>query len=241
MSLRFFDVSNDLYRYMLEVSVREPSVLKRLRTATSERDGAKMQTPPEVGQLLEVLVRLVGARRVLEVGVFTGYSSLCIARALPDDGLLIACDIDPEATSLAEHYWREAGVDARIDLRIAPALQTLDALLAEGAHGSFDMIFLDADKENYVTYYDKAYTLLRVGGVLLVDNVLWAGRVADLDVQDSETVGIRKLNQRLGNDHRVLHSMIPIADGLSLVLKLDPEEAMGPRDQATPHSLEPVS
>lgn len=221
MSLRFFDTSNDLYRYMLDASLRESDLLADLREETQAMDGSIMQSAPEAGQFLHVLARIVGARRAIEVGLYTGYSSLCLATALPDDGYLLACDVDATAAAVAQRYWQRAGVDDRVDLRLGPALDTLDALIDDGQGESYDFIFLDADKENYAAYYDRAYALLRHGGLLVVDNVLWAGRVADPDEQDSETRGIRRLNDRIRDDDRILHSLVPIADGMSLVFKPD--------------------
>lgn len=219
MSLRFFDTSNDLYRYMLDVSLRESPLLRDLRAETEDMDGAIMQTAPEAGQFLALLARMLKARTILEIGVYTGYSSLCLAQTLPADGRLVACDLSKTWTRTAERYWERAGVRDRVDLRLGPALDTMDALLAEDDPTAFDLVFLDADKENYTDYYDRAYELTRPGGLIVVDNVLWAGRVADSSETDSETVGIRKLNDRIRRDDRVVHSLVPIADGYSLVWK----------------------
>jgi caffeoyl-CoA O-methyltransferase len=179
---------------------------------------ARMQVAPEQGQFLAFLVESLGARRVLEVGVFTGYSSLVVALALPADGPLVACDNSVEWTTVARRYWQAAGVGHKIDLRLGPALETLDELLAAGA-GGFDFAFLDADKENYPAYYDRLLRLLRVGGVLAIDNVLWSGRVIDAADQEPSTTGIRALNQSLRTDARVSLTMLPLADGLTLVRK----------------------
>jgi predicted O-methyltransferase YrrM len=221
MSLRFHDTSDDLYRYMLDVSVREPDLLEELREETRSVEGSDMQTPPEAGQFLFFLTRLLEAERALEVGVYTGYSSLRIARALPPEGQLVACDVSETWTRIARRYWQRAGLADRVDLRLGPALDTMDDLLDDGAAGTFDLIFLDADKERYVQYYERAYDLVRQGGLVVVDNVLWAGRVADPSHTDDETAGIRRLNERIREDDRVEHSLVPIGDGYSLVRKPD--------------------
>jgi len=207
-----------LQRYLIEHTVREPAILAALRQLTAKMPQANMQIAPEQGQLIQLLVRLIGARRCLEIGTFTGYSALCVALAMPRDGELIACDVSLEWTQIARRFWREAGVDARIDLRIAPALTTLDELL-QGGGSSFDFAFLDADKENYLEYYERVVELLRPGGLLVVDNVLWAGAVADAGVQDAETNAIRALNDRARDDERVDMSLVPIGDGLLLARK----------------------
>jgi caffeoyl-CoA O-methyltransferase len=178
-----------------------------------------MQIAPDQGQFMALLIRLIGAKKALEVGVFTGYSSLCIALALPPDGKLIACDISEEYTSIAKRYWQKAGVTDRIDLRIAPALETLDQLLVAGQANTFDFAFIDADKENYTNYYERALQLVRPGGLIAVDNVLWGGAVADPSVQDESTQAIRAFNQKLHRDERVSLSLVTIADGLTLAMK----------------------
>jgi caffeoyl-CoA O-methyltransferase len=181
---------------------------------------ARMQITPEQGQFMQMLVLLLGAIKTLEVGVFTGYSSLAVALAMPDHGRVIACDIDEEWTGIAQKYWKEAGVAQKIDLRIAPALKTLDTLLAEGEQATFDFAFIDADKANYDKYYERALKLLRSGGLIAVDNVLWHGRVVDPSVNDEDTMAIRKLNEKLYADDRVDLSMLPIGDGLTLARKI---------------------
>lgn len=178
-----------------------------------------MQIAPDQGQFMALLIQLIGAKKALEVGVFTGYSSLCIALALPSDGKLIACDISEEYTSIAKRYWKKACVTDRIDLRIAPALETLDQLLADGQANTFDFAFIDADKENYSNYYERALQLVRPGGLIAVDNVLWGGAVADPSVQDESTQAIRAFNQKLQWDERVSLSLVTIADGLTLAMK----------------------
>lgn len=178
-----------------------------------------MQIAPEQGQLLALLVRAVAARRIIEVGTFTGYSALVMALALPDDGCLVACDLSEEWTAIARRYWAEAGVADRIDLYLAPAADTLDRLIGEGGAGTYDVAFIDADKENYPLYYERALTLLRTGGLVAVDNVLWGGRVADAAVTDADTVAIRAFNRLLRDDERVDLSLIPIGDGLTVARK----------------------
>jgi predicted O-methyltransferase YrrM len=219
MSARTLNIDARLYDYLLTVSVREPRALTDLREETSRLPNADMQISPEQGQLLRLLVELIGARRCLEVGVFTGYSSTCVALALPEGGKLVACDVSAEYTAIARRHWRVAGVEDRIDLRLAPALATLDALIAAGDGGSFDFAFIDADKENYAGYYERCLELLRPGGLLAIDNVLWAGSVADPSNQTASTRAIRALNQRLHADERVTISLVPIGDGLFLARK----------------------
>jgi caffeoyl-CoA O-methyltransferase len=220
MSNKTFTLSDDLYAYLFEHSVREPDILRRLREETAQDSMARMQIAPEQGQLMQLLVRLMGARRYLEVGVFTGYSSLAVALALPAEGRIVACDISDTWTKVAQRYWAEAGVAEKIDLRLAPALQTLDGLIAAGAAGSFDFAFIDADKTSYRGYYERALTLIRAGGLIAVDNTLWEGRVADPKVRDADTQAIRDFNRHLRNDRRVHLCLVPIGDGLSLALKL---------------------
>ncbi len=219
MSNRTLTLTDDLYQYLLDVSLREPEVLRRLRRETASHPMARMQIAPEQGQFMALLVRLLGARRALEVGVFTGYSALAVALALPPDGTLTACDVSEDYTAVAQRYWQEAGVAGKIDLRIAPALETLEALLAEGQAGTFDFAFIDADKESYDAYYERALRLLRAGGLILLDNVLWSGRVAEADAQDADTQALRALNRKLHHDERIHLSLLPLADGLTLALK----------------------
>ena len=219
MSRATLPLDGPLYDYLIKVSTREPAVLRKLRTETASLPLANMQTGPEQGQFMSLLVELMGARRALEIGVFTGYSSLCIALALPTDGQLIACDIDADWTSIAQRYWREAGVASRIDLRLAPANETLDDLLNSGNAGSFDFAFIDADKESYDAYFESTLKLLRGGGLIAIDNVLWHGAVADPSRNDSETQAIRALNEKLHGDERVSLSLVPIGDGLTLARK----------------------
>jgi predicted O-methyltransferase YrrM len=212
-------MTDELYAYLRSVSVREPALLKKLREETAALPMATMQVPPEHGQFLALLVQLMGARRTLEIGVFTGYSSLAVALALPNDGTILACDVSEEYTSVARRYWKEAGVDHMIDLRLKPALETLKELLAEGRHGRFDFAFIDADKSNYEGYYECALELIRPGGLIAIDNVLWHGQVIDANDNDPDTVAIRALNKKLLGDSRVSLSMVPISDGVTLCWK----------------------
>jgi len=220
MSLRTISMTDELHDYLLRVSVREPDLLRRLREETSTMPMAMMQISPEQGQFMALLVRLIGARRAIEIGTFTGYSALAIASSLPPGGRLVACDVSAEWTAIARRYWARAGVDDRIDLRLAPAQDTLASLLAAGRGGSFDFAFIDADKQNYDAYYERALALLRPGGLITIDNVLWDGKVADPSVDDEETRAIRSLNRKIHGDQRVALSLIPIADGLTLAMKL---------------------
>lgn len=212
-------IGPELAVYIRSVSLREPDLLRRLREETAPRADAGMQLSPEQGQFLGMLVRLMGARRALEVGVFTGLSSLHVALAMPPEGRLIACDVNAASAAIARRYWREAGVADKIELRLAPALDTLDALLGEGAAGSFDFAFVDADKENYGRYYERVLKLLRPGGLTAFDNVLWHGRVIDDAAQDEDTRAIREFNAKLHVDERVWLSLAPIGDGITLALK----------------------
>jgi predicted O-methyltransferase YrrM len=205
--------------YIQSISLREADILKQLREETAKLSMARMQISPEQGQLMALLVQLMGAKKTLEIGVFTGYSALAVALALPDDGKIIACDISEEYTAIAKDFWERAGVSEKIDLRIAPALETLDQLISEGETGSFDLAFIDADKRNYENYYERALTLLRPGGLILIDNVLWSGKVIDPTITDKQTQAIREFNQKLHQDSRISLSLIAIADGLTLALK----------------------
>jgi predicted O-methyltransferase YrrM len=216
VSSRTIQVDEKLREYLLRASVRESPELARLREETAAHPRAGMQVCPEQGQLMQLLVRLMAARRVIEVGVFTGYSSLAVAQALPDDGTILACDVSEEYTSVARRHWRAAGVADRIELVIAPALQTLDERLARGESGSYDFAFLDADKENYLGYYERLLALLRPGGLLAADNTLWSGAVADDTDTSPATLALRQFNQRLLVDERVDLSLVPIGDGLTL-------------------------
>jgi caffeoyl-CoA O-methyltransferase len=212
-------MDDQLYDYLLEASLREPPLLARLREETAKMPLSVMQISPDQGQFMALLVELIGARQTLELGTFTGYSSLCVALALPDDGKVIACDVNEDTTAVARRYWKEAGVDHKIELRLAPALQTLDELIAAGAAGSFDFAFIDADKGNYPAYYEKCLELLRPGGLIAVDNVLWGGAVADPTDRSDDTEAIRAFNAKLRDDKRVSLSLVAIGDGLNLARK----------------------
>jgi len=212
-------LSTALYDYLLSVSLREPPLLAALREETAALPRAMMQISPEQGQFMALLAELIGARRVLEVGTFTGYSALVVAFALPADGRLVTCDVNEETTAVARRYWDEAGVAGKIELRLGPAVATLDALLADGEADSFDMAFVDADKTNYDAYYERGLALLRPGGLMLVDNVLWGGAVAEPDHEDEDTDAIRALNAKIYGDERVSLSLLPVSDGITLVRK----------------------
>jgi predicted O-methyltransferase YrrM len=209
-----------LTEYIRQVSLKESAVQRRLREETLARPDASMLTSPEQAQFLALLARILGARRCLEIGVFTGYTSLFIAQSLPPDGVLVACDIDAETAGTARRYWREGGVEQRIDLRIAPALDTLDALLREGHAGRFDFAYIDADKRGYLDYYERALALLRRGGVIAADNVLWSGEVATSGPHNPDLAAMLAFNERLRDDPRVSISLLPMRDGLTLALKL---------------------
>ena len=219
MSTRTLAMSDRIHEYLLSVTLRESEPMRRLRDETAKLPNSRMQISPEQGQLMALLVELLGARQAIEVGVFTGYSALSVALALPSDGRLIACDVNEEWTAIARRYWEEAGVAAKIELRLAPALQTLDALIAEGKAGQFDFCFIDADKGNYDAYYERCLTLLRPGGLLAIDNALWGGDVADPSNQEQSTKVIRALNAKVGADARVSSSLVPIGDGMHLARK----------------------
>jgi len=216
---RTLSLDDRLYDYVLSHSLREPALLKELRAETAKLPGAGMQIGPEQGQFMALLVELLGVRQALEVGVFTGYSSTAVALAMPPEGRLIACDVSEEYTSIARRYWAKAGVAGKIDLRLGPALDTLDKLLAEGRAESFDFAFIDADKPNYLGYYDRCLELLRRGGLLAIDNVLWGGDVADPEVSDADTTAIRAVNDKVAQDERVTVSLLPLGDGLTLARK----------------------
>ena len=219
MSSRSIELTDNIYTYLLENSLRENLHCTNLRAETALLEMSRMQISPEQGQFMALLVEIIGAKKAIEVGVFTGYSSLCVALAMPDDAHIVACDINLEWTSIAQKYWKRAGVSHKIDLRLAPALDTLQQLIDSGASGSFDIAFVDADKGNYVQYYELCLTLLRSGGILMVDNVLWGGDVANSDITDTDTEAIRELNRKIHQDPRISLSMLPLGDGLTVVRK----------------------
>ncbi len=218
MSRRTLTLNDTLYQYVLDASLREHVELATLREATRTHKRASMQIAPEQGQFMALLVKLIGARRTIEVGVFTGYSALAVALALPDDGRILACDVSDEYTSIARPYWQRAGVAHKIELVLGPALDTLDARLAAGAAGLFDFAFIDADKANYDGYYERCLQLLRAGGLIALDNTLWSGRVAEkIDpATDVDTAALQALNLKLRDDARIDLSLLPLGDGLTL-------------------------
>ncbi|MGZ5060738.1 MAG: class I SAM-dependent methyltransferase [Usitatibacter sp.] len=219
MSERSLALDPGLYRYLVDHSVREHPALRELREATAGLPHAGMQISPEQGQFMALLVRMLDARRTLEIGVFTGYSAMSVALALPADGKVVACDVSEEWTSMARRHWQQAGVGAKIDLRLAPALETLDRLVAGGAAGTFDFAFIDADKTNYLAYYERCLVLARKGGLIAADNTLWSGAVADPANRERDTVAIRAFNDALHHDERIDLSLLPVGDGLTLALK----------------------
>ena len=220
MSTRTINLDDRLYDYLLDVSLREDDLARRLRDETANLgNAARMQISPEQGQFMALLVKLAGSEAGIEIGTFTGYSALSVARALPDNGKLVCCDVNDDYTAIGRRFWAEAGIEDKIDLRIAPALETLEALKGEGRQGQFDFAFIDADKENYDGYYEGCLSLLRKGGFILIDNVLWSGSVADPDKDDADTNAIRALNRKLKDDDRIDLSLLPIGDGLTLCRK----------------------
>jgi len=216
---RCVTMTDTLYRYLVAHSVREHPVLAELRAETAKLPQAVMQIGADQGQFMALLARLTGARRCLEVGVFTGYSSLSVALALPEDGRIVALDVSEEWTAIARRYWKKAGVGRKIDLRLGPALDALDALVAQGQSGRFDFAFIDADKANYLGYYERCLELVRAGGLIAVDNTLWSGDVADPANQKPDTVSLRAFNDALHRDERIDLALLPVGDGLTLALK----------------------
>jgi len=219
MSNRTLNLDDDLYSYILSASSRESNLLAQLRKETESVELSIMQIAPEQGQFMAFIVKLIKAKRAIEVGTYTGYSSICVASVMPEEGKLIACDVSEEWTNIAKRYWKQAGLENKIELKLAPAIETLDNLLKDKQHNSFDFIFIDADKAHYDDYYERSLLLLRPGGLIMIDNVLWSGSVADPSVNDEDTAAIRALNKKLKNDDRIELSLLPIADGISLVLK----------------------
>ena len=219
MCNRRVSVTDDVHRYLVAHSVREPAILAELRALTAGMPDAQMQIGPEQGQFMALLAKLIDARRCIEIGVFTGYSSLAVALALPDDARIVACDVSEEWTAIARRFWRKAGVEHKIELKLQPAVRTLEALLAAGESGRYDFAFIDADKTAYHVYYELLLKLLRPGGLMAVDNTLWSGKVADANEQDANTLAIRAFNDRVHRDERVDLSLLPIGDGLTLARK----------------------
>ena len=216
MANKTMGISDELASYVVRVGAREPDVLARLRDETAALPQHGMQIAPEEGAFLALLAELTGARRCIEVGTFTGYSSTAVALVLPDDGQIVCCDVSQEWTSMARRYWDEAGVAGKIDLRIAPAVETLDRLLADGDEAVFDFAFVDADKAGYDAYYERLLLLVRPGGLIVFDNTLWAGEVLDADAEDADTRALQALNLKLADDERVTLCLLPVADGVTL-------------------------
>ena len=219
MSNRTLSIDDRIYDYLCDVSINEPELLRQLREETAQIEYSVMQISPEQGQFMSLLIKLMGATRAIEIGTFTGYSSICIASVMPENGKLICCDISTQWTDIAEKYWVLAGLENKIDLYIQPAEQTLQMLLDDGAERSFDFIFIDADKQNYIMYYEMALRLLRKGGMIAVDNTLWSGAVADPENTEAGTRAIRRFNEMIKKDTRVSKSLLTIGDGLTLILK----------------------
>lgn len=219
MSNRTIAITESIYQYLCDHSLREDPILKDLRDHTYDMEERAMQIAPEQGQFMQMLVKLIGAKNTIEVGVFTGYSSLAIALELPEDGRIVACDVNTQYTSVAEKYWDSAGVRKKIDLRIGPAKDTLLELINADLTGTFDFAFIDADKINYDHYYELCLQLIRPGGLITVDNVLWGGAVSDDAINDVDTNSIRALNDKLHKDKRIELSLVPIGDGLTLAMK----------------------
>ena len=219
MSNSTIGLDNDLRKYLLDVSCRENDVLKKLRQETSKLKESQMQISPEQGSFLSLLVKILKAKMTLDIGVFTGYSALVVANELPNGGLVMACDTSEEWTSIAQKYWKMGGVDKKIQLTLAPAIRTLDQLINNGGQGTYDFSFIDADKINYQNYLERSLILLRPGGVIAIDNVLWGGKVLDIEDNEPATRAIREFNKKLKDDKRVSISMVPIGDGLTLAFK----------------------
>ncbi|HJR53555.1 MAG TPA: class I SAM-dependent methyltransferase [Gemmatimonadota bacterium] len=216
MSRRSIGLDERVYEYLLDVSLREPGVLRRLREETATRENANMQIAPEQGQFMALLVRLIGAERTLELGTFTGYSALVVALALPPHGRVTALEVSEEYAAIARRWWAQAGVQEKIEVRVAPAAESLDRMLEEGLAGRYDFAFIDADKKGYVDYWERCLRLVRKGGLIVVDNVLWDGRVADPSNDEEGTSAIRAFNAHVRDDDRVDLSLVPVGDGLTL-------------------------
>ncbi len=221
MSTKTISVTDDVYRYLLACSSREPPILAKLREATATRPEAEMQISPEQGQFMALLAQLTGARRAIEIGTYTGYSALAVALVLPPGGQLIACDISDEWTRIARQFWHEAGVESRIELRVQPALKTLEEVLAAGGEGGFDFAFVDADKPSYIAYYEKLLRLVRPGGLIAVDNTLSVSGAPIIQQDTSSTRALRAFNDHVHHDERVDLSLVPIGEGLTLLRKRD--------------------
>ncbi len=221
MTTKTLTITEDLQQYLMETGVREPAVLNQLREVTATLRGAQMQISPEQGQFMRFLIQILNAKNILEIGTFTGYSSICMAMELPADGQLIACDLPGESNDIARDFWKKAGVEDKISFRLEGALAVLDELLTEdNNHGRFDFAFIDADKKSYDAYYEKCLKLLRPGGIIAIDNMLWSGRVVNAANDDDQTQALDALNRKIHKDTRVFPSLVPIADGLMLARKI---------------------
>lgn len=218
MSTKFTDLTEELYSYTLDNWLREEPVLRELRDETANLEMARMQIAPDQGQFMALMVTLLGAKKILEIGTFTGYSALAMAKSLPDDGKITCLDVSEEWTNIAKKYWLKAGVDTKIDLKIGPAVESLNEMLSSHK-ASFDLAFIDADKENYNNYYELCLSLLKPGGAIMLDNVFWGGSVCDQSDQDIDTIAIRDINQKIKNDGRVDIAIVPIGDGLTIARK----------------------
>lgn len=219
MSIRTPGIPDTLYQYLVSSMLNEPEILQELRVETAKLPLAQMQISVEQGQFMQFLIQLIGAKKTLDIGTFTGYSALAVALALPDNGCVIACDVNAETTAIAAKFWQLAGVSSKVQLRLAPAIDTLVELINEGMAGTFDFIFIDADKSAYDHYYEKSLQLLRVGGLIAIDNVFLAGKVADININDNRTKVMRMLNSKIKDDPRVMAVTVPMSDGLTLVCK----------------------
>lgn len=213
------NLTPEVYQYLVNHSVREPAILSELRVETHKLSDSRMQISPEQGQFMALLMEILGAKKTLDIGTFTGYSALAVALALPKDGKVFAFDLSDEWTSIARQFWQRSGAGDKIELKLGPAQESLQQLIDSGQSGTFDFAFIDADKANYDHYYEQAMQLVRAGGIIAIDNVLWGGKVADPDENDESTRAIRRLNTKVLNDERVNISMLPIGDGLTLARK----------------------
>ncbi|MFC1670123.1 class I SAM-dependent methyltransferase [Spirochaetota bacterium] len=220
MSNKTFALPEELYKYMLSISLREPEALEELRKVTAKREDSSMQVAPEQGQFMGELMHLMNAKRVIEIGMYTGYSSIAMALAMPKDGKIITCDINMEFAGIAKTYFEKAGVADKIEQKIQDAIITLDELIESGKQGHFDAAFIDADKGSYEVYYDKLYELIRSGGLIMIDNIFWDGKTADEQNDEADTIAIRKFNEKLKNDKRIRISTVPIGDGLTMAVKI---------------------
>ena len=220
MSNQTLPLNGRLQKYMIDFSLREPKILRRLREETSQHRLANMQIAPEQGQFMAMIAQLIEAKRYLEIGTFTGYSSIVMAFSMPKNSEIICCDISEEFTSIAKRYWEESGLLDQIKLHLRPAEETLTELIEKGRENQFDIIFIDADKKNYDQYYELSLRLIRKGGLIMIDNVLWGGDVSDPTINDTQTRSIRAVNKKIRSDQRINHSLVPIGDGMTLARKL---------------------